>query len=66
MESVDLSMNYTYTDSTENGTTELRRPRHAGNLTFDYHFLDARALLTLAADYGGTRQDIFFPPWPEP
>ena len=66
MESLDLSMNYTYTDSTENGTTELRRPRHAGNLTVDYHFLDARARLTLAADYGGTRQDIFFPPWPEP
>jgi len=65
-ESLNLSMNYTYTDSTENGTTELRRPRHAGNVTVDYNFLDARARLTLAADYGGTRQDIYFPPWPQP
>ncbi len=65
-ESLDLSMNYTYTDSTENGSSELRRPRHSGNVTVDYNFLDARARLTLAADYGGTRQDVYFPPWPEP
>jgi len=65
-EHLDLSMNYTYTDSTENGATELRRPRHAGNATIDYNFLETRARLTLVADYGGTRQDIFFPPWPQP
>jgi vitamin B12 transporter len=65
-ESLDLSMNYTYTDATENGATELRRPRHAGNATIDYNFLEARARLTLVADYGGSRQDIFFPPWPQP
>lgn len=65
-EQFDLSMNYTYTYATENGATELRRPRHAGNATIDYNFLEARARLTLVADYGGTRQDIFFPPWPQP
>mgnify|MGYP001823861415 FL=1 len=65
-EHLDLSMNYTYTDSTENGATELRRPRHAGNATIDANFLEGRARLMLAADFGGTRQDIYFPPWPEP
>jgi len=65
-EHFDLAMNYTYTDSTENGATELRRPRHEGNINVDLNFLEARGRLTLAADYGGTRQDIFFPPWPSP
>lgn len=65
-ELVNLSMNYTYTDSTENGAAELRRPRHSGNVTVDVSFLEARGSLTLAADYGGDRQDVFFPPWPNP
>jgi vitamin B12 transporter len=65
-EHLDLSMNYTYTDSTENGETELRRPRHAGNFNVDIKFLEGRGRLSLAADYGGTRQDIFYPPWPAP
>jgi vitamin B12 transporter len=65
-ELLDLSMNYTYTDSTENGASELRRPRHAGNASIDANFLEGRARLMLVADYGGTRHDIYFPPWPEP
>jgi vitamin B12 transporter len=65
-EHVDLAMNYTYTNSTENGATELRRPRHAGNINIDINFLEARGRVTFAANYGGTRQDIFFPPWPNP
>jgi vitamin B12 transporter len=65
-ERVDLAMNYTYTDSTENGATELRRPRHEGNINVDVNFLESRGRLALAANYGGTRQDIFFPPWPNP
>ena len=59
-------MNYTYTDATENGAAELRRPRHAGNINIDVNVLEARGRVTLAANYGGTRQDIFFPPWPNP
>lgn len=65
-EHVDLLANYTYTDSSANGVTELRRPRHAGNINVNVNFLQARARITLAADYGGTRQDIFYPPWPDP
>ena len=65
-EQLDLSMNYTYTDATENGAIELRRPRHAGSVQANYSFMSARGHITLAADYGGTRHDMFFPPWPNP
>ena len=65
-ERVDLTMNYTYTDSTENGAAELRRPRHTGNINIDVNILEARGRVTVAANYGGTRKDIFFPPWPNP
>ena len=66
-ERLGLNATYTYTDSeSDEGTPELRRPRHAGSLHIDYGFLDQRGRLVLAADYGGTRQDVFFPPFPEP
>ena len=65
-EQLNLDMNYTYTDASENGAPELRRPRHAGSIQAGYSFQDKRGRVTLAADYGGTRQDIFFPPWPAP
>jgi len=65
-EQLDLSMNYTYTDATENGAIELRRPRHAGSMQANYSFMSARGHIALAADYGGTRHDMFFPPWPNP
>ena len=61
-----LNMTYTYTDATENGARELRRPLHSGSLQADYSFLDSRGRIALSADYGGTRQDAFFPPWPSP
>jgi len=61
-----LNMTYTYSDTTENGTRELRRPSHSGSLQADYGFLDSRGRIALAADYGGTRRDAFFPPWPNP
>ena len=65
-ESLGLDINYTYTDATENSTRELRRPRHAGSVQIGFGSLESRGRLTLAADYGGTRQDVFFPPWPNP
>ena len=63
---LDLTMNYTYTDATENGAIELRRPRHAGSVQANYSFMSARGHIAFAADYGGTRHDMFFPPWPNP
>jgi len=70
-EHFDLSVSYTYTDSSqENGlgqnVQELRRPKHSGALTLGYVSSSQRLGATLAADYGGTRTDVFLPPWPDP
>jgi vitamin B12 transporter len=66
-ESLDFSLSYTYTDSSDaESAAELRRPRHAGSLHADYRFMNRRGQLSLAADYGGTRRDVFYPPWPNP
>ena len=70
-ENLSFGGTYTYTDSTEHNEAgsdvrELRRPRHSGSLYSSYRFLDERANLMFAADYGGTNTDIFFPPFPAP
>lgn len=70
-EHLQFSATYTYTDSYEEDdagikSTELRRPRHTGNLASTYIFYDERGSLTLVADYGGSRLDRFFPPFPAP
>ncbi|MDJ0749663.1 MAG: TonB-dependent receptor [Woeseiaceae bacterium] len=65
-ETIGLDVNYTYTDATQNSSRELRRPRHAGSVQLDYAFMASRGRVSLAADYGGTRQDVFFPPFPNP
>lgn len=62
---------YTYSDATEPvvgsaAVQELRRPRHSGSIDVDYRVMNGRARLALAANYGGTRSDIYFPPWPQP
>lgn len=70
-ENLEFGGAYTYTDSSEkddqgNDVTELRRPRHAGSLNANYSFLSEHGRLSLSADYGGSRNDIFFPPFPAP
>jgi vitamin B12 transporter len=70
-DSFDMGASYTYTDSKEENAlgeevAEVRRPRHAGALSLGYHTADRRFSAALAADYGGTRTDVFFPPFPEP
>jgi len=69
-DSFEVQATYTYTDSNETNagitTRELRRPRHAGHMTVTYKVPGRRANVVLAADYGGTRSDIFFPPFPNP
>lgn len=64
-----LGASYTYTDSTEpdalgDDIPELRRPRHAGSLSADFRSGGEKIRAALIADYGGTREDIFFPPFP--
>lgn len=64
---LSVAATYTYTHAEDaDSATELRRPRHAGSLQAAYGFAESRGRLALSADYGGTRQDIFFPPWPAP
>ena len=66
-ERVSFAATYTYTHAEQaDSATELRRPRHAGSLSVNVGILEERGQLSLAADYGGTRHDIFFPPWPNP
>jgi vitamin B12 transporter len=65
-EHVGVNATYTYVDSTAENTREVRRPRHSGSIDIDYGFLDNRGTIALTADYGGTRTDTFFPPWPNP
>ena len=64
-----FAANYTFTDATEsdasgNGSRELRRPRHAGGFSFGYTSTSDRFEILMLADYGGEREDMFFPPFP--
>jgi len=66
---LQLGASYTYTDASEQDaagldTRELRRPPHAGSIHANLLLPGERTGITLAADYGGTREDIFFPPFP--
>lgn len=71
-DSFNIGAHYTYTDSAEfdrftgEDIRELRRPKHSGGLSFDYRAPNERFSTLLNANYGGTRTDIFFPPWPNP
>ena len=70
-DSFGIGAHYTYTDSTEqdflgNDVHELRRPKHSGGLSLDFRPTEERFSASLNADYGGSRTDIFFPPWPQP
>ena len=70
-DSFGIGAHYTYTESTEqdflgNDVHELRRPKHSGGLSLDFRTAEERFSASLNADYGGTRTDIFFPPWPQP
>jgi vitamin B12 transporter len=66
-----LGASYTYTDATEGGDAgiavrELRRPRHSGGISLSFRPPGRRFDAMLLADYGGERDDIFFPPFPAP
>ena len=65
-DTLGVTASYAYVDSTSENIREIRRPRHSGSIDVDYDFLDGRARVALVGDYGGTRTDTFFPPWPNP
>jgi vitamin B12 transporter len=65
-----LSGSYTYTDSTAPDATgetvdELRRAPHIASLTLGWQARQDLQL-NLNAQYNGTQDDQYFPPWPEP
>jgi vitamin B12 transporter len=65
-ESLSAGASYTYVDSRADDVREVRRPKHSGSVDVDLAFNDDRGHVVLAAAYGGTRIDTFFPPWPNP
>jgi vitamin B12 transporter len=70
-EQFDLAASYTYTDASEQDgdgqdIAELRRPRHSGSLSANFLSSGDRLKASLSASYGGSRNDIFFPPFPAP
>lgn len=67
----DLAASYTYTDSSQEDfsgkdVAEIRRPKHSGSLSLGYRSASERFGAALAIDSGGTRSDVFFPPFPDP
>ena len=65
-DALSINASYAYIDATSENIREVRRPLHSGSVDIDYGFLDGQARIALVADYGGTRTDTFFPPWPNP
>ena len=61
LDSVQLSASYTYTDAKDdNGSRELRRPRHTGSVNATYRFLEGRATIDFGLNYNGTMHDSEF------
>ncbi len=69
-ETLGLKASYTYTDSTQPDSSigrdvdELRRPSHLGSVSLNWS-PTSQLNVNLNAQYNGTQDDIFFPPWPQ-
>ncbi len=69
-DTLSLSGSYTYTDSSAPGESggsvdELRRAPHIASLTLGW-LARSDLQMNLNAQYNGTQDDQYFPPWPEP
>ena len=68
---LDLKASYTYTDASQpdsgsdRDTDELRRPNHLGSISLNWSPVSPFNV-NLNAQYNGSQQDMFFPPWPQP
>jgi vitamin B12 transporter len=66
-----LKASYTYTDATqpESGLDrdidETRRPRHLGSVSLNWSPTN-QVNINLNAQYNGSQDDVFYPPWPQP
>ncbi|MEM7610656.1 MAG: TonB-dependent receptor [Pseudomonadota bacterium] len=66
---LNVAASYTYLDASAetaagDDLVEVRRPRHSGGLSLDLGLPGAKLTSMLTADYGGSRPDTFFPPFP--
>jgi vitamin B12 transporter len=69
IERLEFGGSYTYTDASEENSLgqdvrELGRPLHSGSLHSTFRFHDDRGSVLLFGTYGGTQDDVFFPPFP--
>lgn len=62
---LEAGLNYQYLDATENGVSELRRANHIAN-AYLKHSTSSGWNSSLLLSYQGERDDLFFPPFPEP
>tara|TARA_R110001592_G_scaffold363352_2_gene684811 strand:+ start:83335 stop:85281 length:1947 start_codon:yes stop_codon:yes gene_type:complete len=66
-----LKASYTYVDATQPDSAvdrdadELRRPRHLGSVSLNWS-PTSQFNVNLNAQYNGSQDDEFFPPWPQP
>ncbi|PKI00908.1 TonB-dependent siderophore receptor [Glaciecola sp. 33A] len=60
---ITWSANYAYLEAKAPTEVELRRARHSGSTTINYA-LNKKSNLYFQADYTGSKQDRFFPPFP--
>lgn len=68
---LDLTFSYAYLDATEPDAEgiqqpELRRAEHTGSVVVNYPFSNRTGNVYVQANYVGERNDIFFPPFPNP
>jgi vitamin B12 transporter len=59
------SGSYAYLEAKDPIEVELRRAKHTGSATLNYSF-SRESNLYLQADYTGTKQDKYYPPYPNP
>ncbi|MFQ3249201.1 MAG: vitamin B12 transporter [Glaciecola sp.] len=59
------AFSYAYLDAKAPSEVELRRSRHSGSATINY-ILSNTNNIYIQADYSGTKQDRYFPPYPRP
>ncbi|MFT5717600.1 MAG: vitamin B12 transporter [Oleiphilaceae bacterium] len=62
---VSWSASYAYLDARAPTEVELRRARHSASTTINYA-LNKTSNIYFQADYAGSKQDRFFPPFPNP
>ncbi|WP_416306660.1 TonB-dependent receptor plug domain-containing protein [Neptunicella sp. SCSIO 80796] len=64
-----IQINYSYLDASEpndmqQDQNELRRPRHSAGITLNLPFASQQGNICLHAAYQGSREDVYYPPYP--